>query len=468
MNARNALAQRLLSYGIGNAGTKAIAYISILIYTFFISKEELGVYDVIMTTVTLIEPILSLRIQDAAYRWSIDSENSKDSHVIKTALCIIEFMLLLATVTAIIGNCFIKFNYFWIIIGYGTCYILYEFIHTILRGINSKLYALIGFLYAALYLIFEVSGFILGKFDLSILLISKMISSTICIFLIFVFAKDIREAVRDKFDYSLAKKMLKYSLPLVPNIIGWWIIDMSDRYIILGALGVAYNGVYSIANKIPNIMKVIGDTFQYAWQDTVLQEYSCNDGQALLTNVFNKYIKTIFSLCICAVPFTRVVVELFVGMEYKEAWQFTGLLYMAVILSSLGSLLGVGYAISKKTIKALKITYIPALINVIINLLLIKRIGLHAASLSTFVASLIRFILCYFDTRKILKIGIKWGQLIGLSLISIALSVILLYIENTLAVLLLFVCTLIFFMITNFNFIEEFYMRLIKRRRNVN
>ena len=40
-------------------------------------------------------------------------------------------------------------------------------------------------------------------------------------------------------------KLLKYSLPFIPNQLSWWVIGVSDRTIISWFLNVAENGIYS-------------------------------------------------------------------------------------------------------------------------------------------------------------------------------------------------------------------------------
>lgn len=450
---------RVVSYGVGNAGAKCIAYISLLIYTYFVAAEELGVYDVILTAVALLEPVVSLRIQDATYRWIIEGKNKQYGRVIKSALCVLVAMLFLAGFIACIANSFIEINYFLLAFSYAVAYISYEFMHTILRGFDIKQYAEVGLVYGCLCLLFEIIGFAVLHMGLAALLLSKMAAGIICTTLIIMLRKEIRTAVTDRFDIQLAKEMLRYSLPFVPNLIGWWVINMSDRYIILGLLGAAYNGIYAVANKIPNILKILGDTYQCAWQDTAIREYFRADRDEYFTNVFNKYSRAFLSFCICAIPLTRIVVEFIVGSEYKTAWRYTGFLYLSVAFSALSSFLGVGYSISKQTVKVLKVTFIPAAVNVMLNLALINRMGLHAACFSTFVACLIRFALCYADTRKYFAIRVDWRQMVVLSSVTIAVLIITLLIKSMMVVFFMSASIVLLMILYNYNALFRFFMK---------
>ena len=53
---------------------------------------------------------------------------------------------------------------------------------------------------------------------------------------------------------KLIKEMYQYSIPLVPNGISWWIVNVSDRTIITAIIGTAANGIYAVSNKFPTIL----------------------------------------------------------------------------------------------------------------------------------------------------------------------------------------------------------------------
>ena len=133
----------------------------------------------------------------------------------------------------------------------------------------------------------------------------------------------------------------------------------------------------------------------------------------------------LFSLIWCAVPATNVIIKWFVGIEYIDAWQFTGFLYLSTVFSALSSFLGIGYQISRETKRSVLSTVSAAGINILINISLVKIIGLHAASFSTFVSYLVLFIIRIFHSKKYFTLHIDWMIFIIMSFIAgaiIALS----------------------------------------------
>ena len=116
-------------------------------------------------------------------------------------------------------------------------------------------------------------------------------------------------------------------------------------------------------------------------------------------------------------------------------------------------------------------TIISAILNILINLLLIKKFGLYAASVSTLIAYLIMAIYRYIDIKKYLKIKLNFKKIL-VFFIAFFISSVLYFVNNLYANILnlLFVTT--FCIILNKSFlITVFYKvknKLLKRERRRN
>src|SRR5699024_8930264 len=62
------------------------------------------------------------------------------------------------------------------------------------------------------------------------------------------------------------KKLMSYSLPLIPNQIMWWMMNTSDRLLVTMFLGLSTNGLYAVAAKIPSLTNVIVTIFMQTWK----------------------------------------------------------------------------------------------------------------------------------------------------------------------------------------------------------
>ena len=72
---------------------------------------------------------------------------------------------------------------------------------------------------------------------------------------------------------SLRKQLWRYSLPLAPNSLCNQIQTTVSRFIITGVLGISASGLYAAASKIPNLLNVLQQIVQQAWQLSTFQEF---------------------------------------------------------------------------------------------------------------------------------------------------------------------------------------------------
>jgi O-antigen/teichoic acid export membrane protein len=59
---------KLFYYAVGTFGSKVIYFLLVPFYSFFLSKSELGFYDLILASLTILTPIITIQVSDAVYR----------------------------------------------------------------------------------------------------------------------------------------------------------------------------------------------------------------------------------------------------------------------------------------------------------------------------------------------------------------------------------------------------------------
>ena len=97
----------------------------------------------------------------------------------------------------------------------------------------------------------------------------------------FKFNVDIKKVSRD---------LLKYSLPLLPGSLCWWLTGSSDRLFINHYLGLDVNGVYAVAFRFNSIIYILSTIFYQAWQETAILQYNSPDRDKFFSKMFNSYI----------------------------------------------------------------------------------------------------------------------------------------------------------------------------------
>lgn len=462
MDSKSKLAKNTAVYAIGNFGTKILSYIMVLVYSYFIAPNEMGYYDLVLTTISMIQPLVIFQINDGVFRYLLDSDKNSRYSVISNSFKFLCFTAVISEGVFCIICTFYNLKYtLWIgLLLLSTMF--FTLLQDIVRGLGkNKKYALYGILNSAVMLVIEVIGLVFLKLGVQALIISKVLSYMVCIIVMLIENPEIYLSLKNKFNYAEFKPILKYSAPLVPNTVCWWVVNSSDRYIILFFLGTAYNGIYSMANKFPTILTTITSIFYLAWQESAIQEYNSPNRDKFYSEVFKKYYILLFTLCLCAIPATRLVIELFVSEAYKNAWEFTGFLYLGAAFSALSSFLGMGYQISKETQRSIVTTVFAAALNIIINIMCIKFIGLHAASFSTFVAYLFLMVIRVYHSKRYFNLAVNWYCFILLFVSVLIFMYITINIRNVLCCLPLEIVGIILLLILN----KSLYFPIFKKIR---
>lgn len=450
MNRSEKIIKNTVAYTIGNFGTKILSYVMVLVYTHFISTDDLGYYDLIITTISLLHPVVLLMIDDGIYRWMVDPNQKFKKEIVSVGIKLVNITSIVVILAFCILNIFVYVPYALLIVLFFYSSIIYQIMLNAVRGLgNSRLYAASGILNSFLLLTVEVIGIVVLNFGVEVLLIAAVFSNIVAIVFLISKQNELRGLLKIKFNKTLCIEMLRYSVPLIPNNICWWIVNSSDRYIILFFLGASYNGIYAVSNKFPTVITTISSIFFLSLQESLINEYGAPDRDSFYSNVFRRYYCLLLGLVLCGIPTTRIVIQLFVNAEYKNAWMYTGILYLGAAFSALSSFLGIGYQISKETKRSIFSTVGSAFINLFVNVIMIQKIGLYAASISTLIAYIVLFVVRIIHSKKYFCLKINYVEFVSLSIVCMIMIVGTYYIDCILVLGLFSILSVCMFIVLN-------------------
>lgn len=405
MNKYKKLLNNTLYFFIGNMGSKLLIFFLVPYYTYVLSTAEYGTADLITTTASLIVPVVTLSITEAVFRFSMDEKADYKALFSNGLLivCIGGVISFVATKTLEDKNIGGVWNLCWILIVAES---LYNLAAQFIRGIGkTRLYAIGGFIQTLILVVLNIA--FLLKFKLGILgYILAMVISYACVFLVYVIAGKIYMYV-GRWNWPLCRKMLRYSLPMIPNGLSWWAMSYADKYVILIFLGAAANGVYLVAQKIPTILTMFTTIFHQAWQISAVEEGSNKGKSDFSMSVYDNLQAVMFICTSFIIAVVKPLYAVWVSNDYFEAWETTPMLLLATVFSCLSQFLTVNYMVDKKTIGSLKVTLVGCAVNVTLNILLIPHFGIIAAATATFVGYLSTYVVTVFDLKMIGCISIK-------------------------------------------------------------
>lgn len=438
-------------YGIGTFGQKILMFLMVPLYTYYLQTSEMGVYDIIISATSILIPIITLQISDAVYRWLI-RENVEVKAFLRVTYVFLFISSCIVLMILAVVNALVNIPYFYYFIGVLFSSVLFQTCQKIVRGLGRQwLFALSGIVYTIVFLALNIIQLVAFKMGVEALFVSFILANVVGTITIFILENKMRVNVFKKVDFSTLKDLLQYSVPLIPNYLSWWIVDMSDKYVVLWFLGLEFNGVLAIVYKFPAILQSIYSVFLNSWQD-----FSVSTMEAIgdfSSSVFKVLYRISFMGLWAIIPITKVFVWLSMADDYKVACDYIPFYYLGAIFQAFCSFYGVGYLRSKKTKGAFYSSVYGAVVNIIINVILIKFIGLHAAAISTFVSFLVMWLVRVKHNKEELNIMINWKEFIVLVTLDVFVSLISIKVGIEVNVLIALV-GVVLFMIFNLNNIK--------------
>ncbi len=416
------LLKNFSTLAVGTLGSKLLALLIVPIYTRVLSTTEIGQYDLINTIISMAIPLITLNVAEGVLRFLLDSKYN--GHQVKRVghkyiwISVVIFSVITIAATFIgIGN--ITFPQMLIIISMYLSDVWYNYYLREKRGEGFfKGIAIAGILNTVVCFVLCCLFLLALHLGLEGYALTYVLGNLAAIAYLLVFCKKGNESVVEKTEYkTIENEVLAYSKPLIINAVSWWINDYSDRYIIIWLRGIAESGVYSVAYKIPSILNVIQTIFNQAWVVTTVKAEE-NGNFKDVRRVYVAYKSVLFIGCSGLLFFTKYIANFLYAKDFFVAWTYTPYLITAIIYSSLSGCIG-GILAAKKMTKLYAVsTLIGAVVNVLLNIILVSSIGTMGAAVATLVSCMVVYIIriVYLKIKNEIILNGLWQYLIAIPL----------------------------------------------------
>lgn len=412
MNQYKMLLKNIGILTIGQFGTKILVFLLIPIYTNILTTSEYGAYDLLSTTISLLIPILTSNISVAAQRFSMDREYVP-RHIVSISMQYTCLGLLGAILLTIINHIF-KFSI--ILDQYNIAFLLLfgaqainglfvelavgrnEIAHVSISGALSTV-AVITF--NILFLVIFRWG-IVGYFAASFL--------GLCVQLMYIFlALELKKEIDFNQNKSahLKRKMLAFSRPQIANNIGWWINNVSDRYIVTFFCGVDANGIYSIGYRIPSMLNLVQSIFSQAWGISAVRNYYTEGQEHFFSKTYAVYNLGMTAICSFFILSSRLLARLLFAKEFYQAWEYVPYLLIAMVFGAMSGYLG-GIFSAQKEVKIFTFsTVCGALSNIVMSLFLVSIWGPLGAAVATMISYFIVWLIRFIHIKRNIVLDVK-------------------------------------------------------------
>lgn len=398
-------------FALSNMGSKLIVLFMVPLYTSVLSDADYGIADLITSTNSLLVPLLTLSINEAVLRFLFDKSKRRET-VLGNALGI---ALVSALTVALLSPILMLFDFeltgywYWIPVIF-TSTVINNIFSAYARGTNRiRAFALKGILQTLIMVCLNLVFLLVLKIGLIGYLLSIVLAELISTAFLIIISKIYKnELFTVRAERATLKQMLSYSIPMIPTVIAWWVMQLSDKYVVIAACGIAASGIYAVAYKIPTMLSTVTSIFTQAWQISAFENSEENDYSEFVSKIYRYFwiINTVF--CAVLIAASKLLASFLYQKEFFEAWRYVPVLLIAYLFSGVSGFLASVFSAAKKTNVLFHSTTIGAILNLALNVVLVPLFGVMAAAFTTFIGFFATWLVRIYSSRKIVKIKITW------------------------------------------------------------
>lgn len=400
-----------LIFAIGSFSSKAMVFLLMPFYSRVLTDVQFGTADLITATSNLLLPFVMLSVNEAIIRFGLDRSVKKSDVFSVGVTTVLAGFAVFCLLSPIMLQIEMISSQTLLIYLYVLAAALKSVTAQFARSIGLvRLYAFDGFLSTLTVIVFNLLFLAVFQWGTIGYVLSIIFSNLLSIVFLFVVARLSRYVNFLSIDRKLRRDMLRYSIPLIPTTMFWWITSALDRYVIVYFWGEGSNGLYAAAHKLPALLTLVSAVFYQAWQISAVSE----SGRGARTNrfysqVYDHYSTLLFLagsgiIMVCR-PFTSV----WLGEAFVPSWEFVPFLVMAEVLSTLITFMGSFYMVSKRNATVSVAIAAGAAANLVLNLLLVPEYGARGAALATVFSYLLAFIVRAVDIRRLVDIDLRYA-----------------------------------------------------------
>lgn len=470
------LGKNTLLVFIGSAGAKLIGLLMLPFYTRWLSVEDYGTTDIINVYITLLLGVATACISESVFVFPKGQPREKQRSYFSSGLF---FSLISLSVTAVffqgvrtffeyreISNSFTTNT--WLIYGLLAATFLQRYVQQFTRSIDKMVvYSITGIVLTGCTALF--SFLIIPHRGVYGYVLAMILANFTAAIYAFLFSGSFRYLNFRSIRKGPCIEMLKFSVPLIPNGVMWWLVSALNRPMMESYLGMNSVGIFAVANKFPGILAVVFSVFITSWQISVMEEF----GKEGYSNFYNKMLRlTVFglmSLFFIISLSSKLIVQIFVTADFYEAWKYIPVLTLGVIFSNIAGFAGCNFSATRESKYFFYSSIWGAIAAVGFNFILIPKFGIMGAAVSILMSFAVMAAARIMYAWKYVKIqNPKWFLIIlsvGIATIVVMLTVQFIWLKG-----LLIVFFLLIFMGMNMGLKDDFlklYQKIKSRRWNV-
>ena len=421
-------------YSVGNMLSRLVGVILIPLYTKFISIEMFGLYAIFEVTFQFGQGLLAFGLPMTIFRWlSQEKDVNRHKTIFSTTLFFYSVISLILLVVVYISKkqlSLIFFNgihyqfYFFYVSIIIVLLLFIQIITSLLRFENKSIKFVLVQLFRFILQLVSTIYFVV-KIDIGIkgILFGYIISNLIVLVLLLPY---IFRHINFKVDISELKQMIGFGTPLAISGLSSRFLNIGDRYLLGLLTNMEAVGIYTIGYKIVNMMDAfIIQPFQNSFIPMAWKKLDNANAKRFYSKTLTYLTFILFWIALFIAFFQNEIIHLFSrNSEYYKVSTIMGIVAFGICFKGMATVVKMGMQFSKKTKYIALSVFSAAVMNILLNLLLIPRYSYLGAAIATLLSFIFMLFFSFYMSNKYFKIQYEWNKVLKIIITTILLYII--------------------------------------------
>ncbi|MCB5257638.1 MAG: oligosaccharide flippase family protein [Candidatus Cloacimonadaceae bacterium] len=434
------LAKNISIYTLGNILNRSITFILVPLYTRVLVPADYGKLELVNSIGAILAILYGLLIETGYSRMFFkykDPEWRKSlyfSGQVFNIFCCIIVGLFTFIYANEIANKILNFPEGIIFLKLITIITLLKVLtnipmYNIRNREKASLFISINGAYLLLNTLLSIYFLVFRKLGVSGILYAQILSGIMELVALYYFTWD---QFSFRFSFEGLKKMLAFSIFLVPSNISSFILNYSNRYFLSAYMDLKEVGLYSLGAKLAAVIpflftEPVKMAFSPYIYNIIDDPQKCKQQVADFSRIFFvglAIVATLISL------FAKEAIAIIASTNYSGSHSIVFFLSFSYLFMGLAGIIVNCIHISLKTWIVTLVWIFSAVINIVLNVLLIPKYGRMGASIATMISSLLIVILYFVAVHFVYPVNFSYSKFIYLSILTVTINIIAQYVDR--------------------------------------
>jgi O-antigen/teichoic acid export membrane protein len=385
-------------YSIITILQKGILFFLLPLYTAYLSTDDYGVLSVITSVSSFFSIFIILSLDGAGTRFFYRNKNPQYAKILWGSL--ISFVLINSLIIGVLSILFHEYfidpivrniNFFpYILLGIVNVILspLYLFFQTYLQTLQNGIYY--GF-NSLLYFLLQITLIIIFLVVFNLGIVGVLLANAITSFVFFIYVMIVFfPKVKLGFDKSILIPAIRYSSPLIPHSLSSWSTGMIDKLFLNDLAGKSETGLYSVGQQLGSIIGLMAASINKAFVPWFFEKEAI--GKEGINQI--RGVSEIIILICCFIAFfvslfSKEILYVMAAKEYQNAWIIVPILAFSNVFQAMYYLF-INVLFLKHSSFVFIVTIASAVINILLNIILISIAGMIGAAIACFLTLFFR------------------------------------------------------------------------------